>query len=272
MPVIDNRIIEAMRRQQQITEYLVYPFSNITDYQIKLTGVPSFSKEDILIISNKKILSHWVESKGTVWTKIPELVKNTPLKIYILTGNPSATSVSSGKNTFVQYRGAATTNYQDTNVIKIPFIWEGKVRRTSATGWFFIGVSNQQIMYPGSGDDSVSISHQSPEQLYGVSHNNGVESYFAAGAPFWTINTYYRIKIEAIASNNVKYYVRDLVSSQTITTNNPDALMGLNLYLYSGSNAEQEFSFIRKYVSPEPIIRKVRTLNKSFLIKELGMR
>jgi len=287
MPAIDNRIIEALRRQQLVTEYIIYPFSDITDYQINLTNVPSFSKEDVLVVSNKMILPHWVESKGSVWIKIPKLTKNTPLKIYTLTGNPSAASASNGTNTFVffddfsgdlskwtvtqstagnvaivagevQLTGiAAWASNGMTSIVNIsrPVIIEWK-SRTSGTGIeSFEGYSVQPLNY------ATGLSFLRGNELLRILDN----AYITLEATWSSTQSTWKIDLPSVGYKIYRNNVLKETNTAWATNNNKIAFQinKVGQYQYIDN------VIVRKYASPEPIVQKVRTLNKSLLIKEL---
>jgi len=263
MPTIDNRIIEALRRQQLVTEYIIYPFSDVKNYQVKLANVPSSSKEDVLVILNKKILPHWVETKGNVWTKIPELKKNTPISVYVLTGNPSAASVSNGTNTFIQYKGASNTNYLLTVQNQITDIIVESVGRSDASENLFIGIGDaSSASIPNGLEHLIAVG----VNAYIVNRKASAQTFLYTNG-FLTASTYYRMTIKRHDAQ-VDYYYNDVLFQTPLTTNIPIVNLGLFAYKVSGT-WDTKFSFIRKYIPIEPIINKVKTLNKSLLLKEL---
>jgi hypothetical protein len=234
-----------------------------TDYQLLLNvsydSDMQSDFDDLRFTNETHKLDSWLEFKvdgfyALVWVEFSTTPANTVEQTYYMYyGNAGAASNWDGVATFIQYHGVATANYHDANVVSIPFVWESKVRRTSdADEWFNIGTSDQQITYPiGSGDDSLSLAPHGTIAFYKIVHNNGVESYTQL-TPLWTLNQYYNPKIVAISSAEVIFYPYGDATYSTLTTNIPDAAMGLNLYLYRGANAEQKWSFIRKYAANSP--------------------
>jgi len=276
MPTVDNRILEALKRQQVVTEYIVYPQqnSNIENYQILLSNVPSTSKEDVLVVHKNKIIPHWVESKGKVWTKIPNLLTKTPLKIYTLTGNPSAASASNGTNTFVAWHGVATSNFHDSNIIPSgSIIYEAKGRSTIVSGnevlMWGIGVDgNLEI---NSGTDGVALKSyewSSVPGRYFLTTNGAAYTQVQGTGGKYGYNVWKQLKIVIDSTPSAHGYVDGVEQATGITTNLPNENLGLAMYTSAGTMA-QEYSFVRKYASPEPIVKKIRTLNKSLLLKEL---
>jgi len=291
MPTIDNRIIEALRRQQFVTEYIIYPFSDIKNYQIKLTNVPSFSKEDVLVVFNRMILPHWVESKGSVWTKIPNLKKNTPLKIYTLTGNPSAISASNGTNTFDFFDDYSNNLNKWQTPIGSPAIISGRLRIVGSSAWDANGITTTTKYYApliiewkeeNTITNSESISGWKEENsrlngflgLYQSLVNSDQRLYDELSSPNMygsvaqtTNNNFYRLTIRA--GNNVKLEVNSTVIYDGTTSSGvSNVYHRIGFEKYSGTSYYDDVR-IRKYASPEPIIKKVRTLNKSLLLKEL---
>lgn len=340
MAIINNRIIEALRRQQLITEYIIYPFSDVENYQINLTSVPSYCKEDVLVIHKNKILPHWVESKGNVWTKIPKLIKNTPLKIYTLSGNPNAASASSVVDTFIReisgvvgawdlngdaldrsghgHDGTVTGvtyssglfgenagNFDGSDYIHIDAvtptpaigsfsIWAYSSNWATSTYRHLLDISN------AGGDNRNMVRVQTNNTLFLLAGTDGnVLSSGLSGAGWKMITGTWQL-------NSLKLYIdKTLIgedTSVTITTASTLATIGAaynNTYIFTGllahvrhynivlslTDVEAKFDnrdmvttnyagkeLVRKYTVAEPIIKKVKTLNKSLLLKELFMR
>jgi len=299
MPIIDNRIIEALRRQQLVTEYIIYPFSDITDYQIKLTNVPSFSKNDVSVIANKKILPHWVESKGNVWTKIPKLIKNTSLKIYTLTGNAAVSDAGSGTNTFPLF-----DDFEDG----IQTSWTDKLGTWSETGGIrkqtnttaqsqkysyktLTGLSEYIVHVKfyiptafGNGgggvllEDGVTISngalYDNVNPTTNVNILQDIVAWGTKGSTGITMTTgvWYHIEgYRGSASQKVRAWNLSASIPNWQATATFVSQANTRVGLYGGYNNEIWFDdfYVRKYAATEPIIKKVRTLNKSLLLKEL---
>ena len=294
MPTVDNRIIETLKRQQLVTEYIIYPFSDIENYQINLSSVPSFSQEDVLVVSNNKILSHWAESKGSVWVKIPKLIKNTPLKIYTLTGNPSAITASNGKNVFIffddfstdkgytlnggsysvangvlSYTGvsngrggiAPTTQLAETNYIVEAKMYAVDKGGAAAHGW--AGVTGYQTAVAGFTGDLAFAGYSSSAYKVGA-ENIAVDT--TSTTITFTFSNYYLIKGVFFSTNITAVYNRTTSANYGSQPFPAGGYFGIQTY---DADAVVDWFFVRKYISVEPIIIKTRTLNKSLLLKEL---
>jgi hypothetical protein len=86
----------------------------LTDYQVKI-DIPydSDMKSDFSDLRFTKsdgttLLNYWIESytpsaTATVWIKVPSIPANSTTSIYMYYGNPSATTTSSGDNTFLLF-------------------------------------------------------------------------------------------------------------------------------------------------------------------------
>jgi len=83
--------------------------SGLTDHQVKVVvGYDSDMQADYddlrFVDANGNILSYWIEnytaSNATVWVKVPS-IPTSGTTIYMYYGNPSASSASSGTNTFI---------------------------------------------------------------------------------------------------------------------------------------------------------------------------
>lgn len=239
--------------------------SALTDYQVSFivdtaalitAGKMQSLGHDIRVTDSDEttMFPFWVDSINTtttkIWVKIPSIPNGTKT-IYLYYGNPNAVDTQSGANTFIQWHGAASTNFKDANVIAIPFIFEASARRTAAGSQILFGVASTAALL--NGINSVNIfSHDGAPWTYGLSYKASLEGYVRTSTP-WTINTYYKLKIVASASNSVYYEAPASILSDTITDPNriPDSLLGLGLQIVAGSG-DQEWSFIRKYAATEP--------------------
>ncbi len=300
--IMDMRILESLRRQQLVTEYIIYPFSDVENYQVKLINVPSASKEDVLVVSNKKILPHWVESKGSVWTKIPKLIKNTPLKIYTLTGNVAASDGGSIGNTFIfgdDFLGSSIDASKWTIVDATGWsVSGGELKGTSTTGRLtsiatlingvIVETRIRGVTTAGNAFSPISAWASTSDDLgcfWGyVGEWNAFWRHIdgAATGDYWATalpNVIFQLILKTDNTNN--YVRRDYNTyayidskigfSKTISGNEmimigtrPDLTFTGQTYL-----AYWDWVRVRKYIDIEPIVQKVRTLNKSLLLKEL---
>lgn len=167
---------------------------------------------------------------------------------YMSYGNPSASFASNGTNTFIQYHGSATAKFLDSLIVSAPLIYESKVKPTATTHNLRFGLSNQQEFEV---DDAVYvISYSGGDTRYirtvnEASETNNIES------PSFTNNVYYRLKIINTGSAVTGFVDDNQISTGGIPTNLPDENLGLGADIITGT-FEQDWSFVRKYASPEP--------------------
>lgn len=297
MSVFDNRMLEAVKRKQYISEYIIYPqqSNNINNYQVLLKNVPSYSSEDVILIHNKKVLPHWVQSKGNVWTKIPILLARTPIRIYALTGNPGSVINSNGENVFEffdDFTGTAinTTKWTITNstgwtvggselkstsstgrlrsvpTFSAPIIEEVKFKPITQTingfisgGWFDFASNGAGLL-------------EHPAAAFAYTQNNGV--YTAVNSDICPDSIYSKMKFSAFSTTVNINVIRLDTSVQTYDNNITNTVLGETLALGGNVGAQAcdmrwDWIFVRKYASPEPIIKRIKTINKSLLLNLL---
>lgn len=239
-----------------------------TDYQIKLeigdSGGGDFHLEghctnfpqDIRITDDDgtTLLNHWIEDLTAdpiiVHVKVDDdLGTNQNIRVYY--GKSEETTLSNGVNTFIQYYGASTANFLSALEITIPFVWEGRFKRSSGsseTGECYFGVSNKTVVQ--TGDATYFNTYTDNNRMYGYARNDAASSYGYL-TPKYTTDVFYEAKIEAISSSLITLYPLRTGSSFDLTTNIPDAAMGLMMYERT-VGGEQAWSFVREYNDPEP--------------------
>ncbi len=195
------------------------------------------------------LLPFWMESDGKFWVKVPSIPATTGTTIYAYYGNPAANDAQNATGTFIQWHGATSADFHDTNVVTVPFVYEGSVSRVAASSQDYFGVGS---LGNDLGDNLMILQATAGTLLYASAVNNGVETTQSISGT-WTVGTYYRIKVVAKASNDVDFYMKDSVTAdKTLTTGIPDESMGLQQYHATGSAGAQQWSFVRKYASPDP--------------------
>lgn len=306
MPSVNCKAFEDSRRHQLVSEFQVYPqTASLTNYQVKATPSSS-SKEDIRIIQ-KSLLPHWAESLGNIWTKLSNILK--PEIILALVGNPSAVSASSGTNTFELFddfnTGATPDSTKWTSVGGTVNLVDGQLQINAPAP-----VDTEEYMRSISLFSPTGLALEVREKRYIDADSGVWYGFTSATTPtvanmyngksaFWndhrvtapemrthtaylgnltTVNTanksasFRTFKIELVSTSQTRFYIDDVLE-ETHTTNIPDVSMYV---AFNGTyyNAQLECRFddvrVRKYVSPEPIIQKLRTLNRALLIKHLG--
>ena len=196
-------------------------------------------------LDNTTLLPYWIENTTTGRTWINVTSNGT---INMKYGNPGMLSLSNGTTTFKQWHGIASDSFQDALIKNNPLVYEALARR-SDIGQFPFGVSDIQ-----NTESAASGNYSVIDEQFTLS-NDGINGNTAnALSPYWTQDVYYRIKI-VIRPENVTFYPYGDLSTpiiHTVNIPNPNALMGLNAYKYSGTG-DQQWSFIREYSFPEPV-------------------
>lgn len=188
-------------------------------------------------------------SSTEIWINATLLSNVSNTTHYMYYGNPSALSISNGNTTFMQWHGAATANFHDSNIITVPFIYECKGRNLGAGEQSF-GVSSTQA---SNGGDAVYIHpNVGDNKVYGFTRDNTIHG-LNSSAPVWTANVYYEPIIVVKSSSDAKYYTYGTTSYVKVTINVPDEAMGLFMYEPSGAS-EQKWSFIRQYAATLPTV------------------
>ena len=212
--------------------------------------------EDIEVTDNdgETLLKFWIPDKTAdpleMWVKVADDLGSNQT-IYIYYGKSGATTNSSGANTFIQYHGTATTDYQDSAICgpdDIAYETSVKATGTLANAYLLTGIGVNVPAGDEGGDQLRAIQYNPGDDTYYSSWNNGTQTYFV-NAPAITDGAFHHYKITFDGSTAT--YYRDGVSKGTNNTNLPNEAMGLRFTVKAGAG-EQDWSFVRKYNSPEP--------------------
>jgi len=237
-----------------------------TNYQVKLLigaaaggnvhleGHCTNFPEDIVFTTDdgETKLPYWIEDKTadplTVWVKVTDSLE-VDVDIYIYYGKSGASTESNGANTFIQYHGAASANFKEAEIsLGTQIRFRAKARVTGGSDNLVWGYSN----YPlgGTGTDSVSIQSEHEFNIRVLNTKKAGTLTKVSEAPKFVTNTWYILDI-LYTTTAVHGYVNDDEIGAGSTTNLPTANMGIWMWENKGSG-EQLWSFIGKYVSPEP--------------------
>lgn len=189
--------------------------------------------------NNDTLLNFWSEpSNLNVWVN---LTNNTILYKYFDNENSHLT-LSNGSNTFIQFKGESSVDFQMSNIKKFPYIYDGLARRTSngAVDQIAFGVSNIQ------NSESITANTTIIDRYYAISSDGIAPNVATILNPKWTQNIWYRIQIIHNGTAIIFYPYGDLATTITHFTDIPLVYMGLNSYRQTGTG-EQLFSFIRNY-------------------------
>lgn len=230
-----------------------------TDYQVKLI-IPydhdmksDFSDLRFTGTNNIALLNCWLESyidsiSAIIWVKMDTPAYNKQFNIYMYYGNPNAVSAWDGPNTFIQYHGAATADYLDAAVVPSSNVaYESKIRSLSDNHAIAWGLSNSAA---GTLDRVNLQTYSATNERYVYAGNDGSHTN-ASETPSFVTDVWYHTKVTTDGST-VRGYINDNEIASGVTVNLPDENMGLWLWKYIGS-VEQEWSFVRKYVSGPPV-------------------
>lgn len=206
--------------------------------------------QDIEVTDNDgtTLLDFWIEDITADPLKMrvevaDDLGSNRTIWVYY--GKSGATTNSNGANTFLQYHGVAAADFMDAAAVSPSGIaYEGKIRRigTSNVVW---GLSDHATL----GGDALYVQSYSISR-YAYAMNDGTNTQ-RMESPNLTSGTWYRAKITNDGTTVYGYIDDNQIGASGITTNLPNENLGLYMHEFSGQ-AEQSWSFARKYNSPEP--------------------
>ena len=213
--------------------------------------------QDITVTDNdgSTPIDYWIEDITAdplkVWVEVADDLGSNQ-DIYIYYGKSGESTASNGTNTFIQWHGTASANFLDSAVISSSsYIFEVRARQTSAeatlSSWWGIG---NAAGYAGDLAFIQSYRPASTNARYLQTGNDGTRSE-TSEAPAFTQNVWYAGKIVWSGSGSVHGYWDDNEIGSGLSTNIPNEDMGLKMNIDVGS-AEQAWSFVRKYNSPEP--------------------
>lgn len=175
---------------------------------------------------------------------------NTSQDVFVYYGKSGESSASNGTNTFIAYHGTASAEFHDTNLSIPPFIYEAKVRRTSDSAYILWGLGETGELDAAPGD-AISVMTYHGNNRFMKSWNDGVQD-SPNDTPQFTLNQWYKVKITIANASSAILWTEGYGSDLSATTNVPDEIMGLAMQFTSGTG-EQDWSFTRKYNSPEPV-------------------
>jgi hypothetical protein len=193
------------------------------------------------MLNNTIALPYWIENTttGKVWVNV---TANGSVKMYY--GNASSSSLSNGTNTFIKYHGATSSEFIDSVQSQITNIaYEAIVRVANVNSNVWWGVSSVLADAPG---DALTMKQYSTNAYINAFNNSVQTSQNQAG--FLITGQYYRFSIRRFA-NQADYYINGTKFGTSITTNLPDANLGLGMNFEDANGADQLFSFIRYYTN-----------------------
>jgi len=208
---------------------------------------------DVRFTGNDQVtlLDCWMESKvdsdyAVFWVEVADDLSTVAATIYVYYGKADAMTTSNGDNTFIQYHGDATASFTDPNIAlgtQIRFKAYAKV--TSTTNFIMIGVHSSDDL------NRLWLQSRNTDAVKKLVTKKDGTTTEVSEAPAISVNVWHMWEILYKTTEAHGYVDNDEVSTGS-TTNLPTANMGLTLWLYGTTTGEQAWSFVSKYVSPEP--------------------
>ncbi|NOR85467.1 DUF2341 domain-containing protein, partial [archaeon] len=186
--------------------------STPADYQVKLNiSYESEMQADFDDIrftnASDSEIAYWIESKvdsnyANIWVNLSDAITDPGSDIiWMYYGNPGLSDGGVGTDTFVQYHGSATANYNDTTTFLSNIIYESYIKMTDISHNILLGTSDEA----GASGDAFQIQTYTQNDLrYFYSKNDGTQTQISE-APDFIVNTYVRVKLTFDGTNAHAY-------------------------------------------------------------------
>jgi len=259
----------------------------LTNYQVKLNLSYVSSKmnadfSDIRFTSSdgSTELSYWIESyvastSAVVWVKVPSLIVGATT-IYMYYGNSSATTTSSGDNTFAFFDNFTGTSFDSVkwDTQTSPTVSGGyAVFRSSAAAWqsalskyaaddarnyeiyarYKLVDNSEQRLFHGWGAALTPASPIVPACSYKYSYDHFYANYASTYTTVaWVLETWYTTKHRLDTSY---YQTVTLVENGTATNTSAIAFDSTAHHVFFGLNyggGDVDWVFVKKYAATEP--------------------
>jgi hypothetical protein len=234
------------------------------------------------------LLNYWIESGiGTnntrIWVKVPSIPPSSKKTIYLYYGNPSATSLSNGDDTFDFFDDFLGTSLDTTKWLLNRWYGTGSYSATVSNGYvrIYAGSSTTAGIVSKKGFSFPFIMEGSYRKVADVENWHGIVQDPNGSDSDWvrhgySYSTYYYQKRTAGTTTTYQYFSRTPPTSftrikviwtstfskyfeadsqvNTITTQNRwnTGTNYIQLFEYSGGTADYDYVFVRKYTDPEP--------------------
>jgi len=199
---------------------------------------------DVYFQMSSTNLSYWIEnttSPAKFWINVTS--NGTVSMLY----GGNAANASNGTSTFLQYNGSQTSSSIAPLVVNVTDrAFEAKVRATSASHNLRWGMSNSLSV----NDDYMFLQSTTGTNVVQFEVANENVPTAKNQAPAFTANTSYKLKL-INTTGGITAYINDAQYLTVTNTNLPNELLGL-FFLVSSGTGSQEYSFARRYISPEP--------------------
>ena len=227
-------------------------------YQTKVTissepGMQSLFQDIRFNTKAGVYIDYWIESKTSsttaeVWLELPDAITDgNSDTIWMYYGNTGLSDGGVGVDTFLQYHGATATGFIDSFVVSpANVVYEGKLKRSGTTNILW-GLADTSFMET----NRIYVQTHTNNNLRYVGTSSGGSHSSISETPQFPDNTWVRAKITCDGTTVYGYIDDNEISSGGIMTNIPTTNLGLGFREATGS-AEQEWSFVRKYIANEP--------------------
>jgi len=229
-----------------------------TDFQLKLAvsyaAAMQGDFDDVRFTQadGETLIDAWAEvivadTSATVWVEFPTTPANTVEQTYYMYyGNSVAASDWDGSATFLQYHGATSASFHDTNILNPlnAFAYRARVRVTTTSSNCYWGVSNVIDL----SDDGLWVADYYDSDIKQLQARNEGAYTHIVESPHLVINQWYIGEI-IFDGTTARGYFDDNEIASGMTTGLPDETVGLNQITSYGGSPEQEWSFIRKYAA-----------------------
>jgi len=200
-------------------------------------------------------LDHWCEDltadPAKFWIEVADDLDSNQ-DIYIYFGKSRASTASNGANTFIQYHGAATAKFLDALLsLGTQIRYRAKVMVLESTVNLWFGFSSTQDTNANQIRIQPYTDSGQNQKYFRTFKNSAMTSMNEAPCP--TVDTWAILDI-LYDTTSAHGYVDDDEIGAGSTTNLPTVDMGLFFRQGDAGDAKQDWSFIGKYVSPEPSV------------------
>jgi hypothetical protein len=226
-----------------------------SDYQIKTEiGYSRHMQKDFSDIrftqsDGVSLLDTWLEScvygmSATVWVKFPTTPEDGEIVTYYMYyGNDEALSNWDGNATFLQYKGATTSDFIESATISPTDIaYEAKIKYLTGVN-VFCGISNSSA---GAGHH-MEIETRSSMNQRRLSTRNGSGSEYLIETPAIPTDAWTKLKMTCDGTTVYGYVDDDEIGTGGLSTYVTSSNLGLWFRLET-STSHHEYSFVRKYV------------------------
>jgi hypothetical protein len=213
-------------------------FSDIRIYNDTSGLLVPYWNESVVNSSYANIWFNASSIPASIWT-------NTTYYLYY--NNSSAKTLSNGNATFIQWHGADSNEFIEPVQSKITnIVYEAIGRQNNINSNVWWGMATSMTDSPVDGQ----YVKQYSTTYYTFTFNNSVGTNVNTGGII-TAGTYYRMKFTR-TTTQLQGYLNDVLFMTPITTNLPDAPMGIGMNFADANTGDQLWSFLREFAPIQP--------------------